>query len=62
MFFQMVLYQNVLFGSTWLMDTAKCVALPITFVYCFGLQNLRRHMCCRVIKTNGIGAIRILVV
>ena len=23
---------------------------PITFVYCFGLQNLRHHMCCRAIK------------
>ena len=37
------------------MDTAKHVAAPITFVYCLGLQNLRRHMCCRAIKTNGIG-------
>ena len=36
------------------MDTTKRVAPPITFVYCFGLQNLRRHMCCRAIK-NGIG-------
>ena len=26
------------------MDTAKRVAPPITFVYYFGLQNLRRHI------------------
>ena len=26
-------------------DTAKHAAPPITFVYCFGLQNLRRHKC-----------------
>ena len=34
-------------------ETDKCVAPPITFVYWFGLQNLRRHMCCRAIKTKG---------
>ena len=32
------------------MDTAKRVA-PVD-VYCFGLQNLRRHMCCRAIKNK----------
>ena len=31
------------------MDTAKRVVPPIMFVYCFGFQNLRRHMCCRAI-------------
>ena len=34
------------------MDTDKCVAPPITFVYYFGLQNLRRQMCCRAINNN----------
>ena len=33
----------------------KRVASPIPFVYWFGLQNLRRHMCCRAIKTTIIG-------
>ena len=28
---------------------------PLVFVYWFGLQNLRRHMCCRAIKTTLIG-------
>ena len=37
------------------MDTDNCVAPPIPFVYCFCLQNLRRHMCCRAIKTKLIG-------
>ena len=41
------------YGAT--MDTEKRVLPPIPFVYCFGLQNLQRHMCCRAIKTNGIG-------
>ena len=45
-----------------IIDTAKRVAPPITSVYCFGLQNLRRHMCCRAIKTNGVeGATRLAV-
>ena len=34
------------------MDTDKRVLPPIPFVYCFGLQNLRRHMCCRAIKNK----------
>ena len=34
------------------MDTAKRVVPTITFVYCFGLQNLRRHMCCRAITNK----------
>ena len=25
---------------------------PITFVYCFGLQNLRHHMCYRAVKNK----------
>ena len=33
----------------------KRVASPIPFVYWFGLQNLRRHMWCRAIKTKLIG-------
>ena len=37
------------------MDTDNRVAPPIQFVYWFGLQNLRRHMCCRAIKTKLIG-------
>ena len=32
------------------MDTAKRVAPPITFAYCFGLQNLRCHIYYRAIK------------
>ena len=32
------------------MDTAKRMAPAIMLVYCFGLQNLRRHMCCKAIK------------
>ena len=31
------------------------VVPPIPFVYWFGLQHLRRHMCCRAIKTTIIG-------
>ena len=34
------------------MDTDNRVAPPIPFVYCFCLQNLQRHMCCRAIKTK----------
>ena len=34
------------------MDTEKRVAHPKPFVYWFGLQNLRRHMCCRTSKTK----------
>ena len=37
------------------MDTDNRVAPPIPFVYGFELQNLRRHMCCRAIKTKLIG-------
>ena len=37
------------------MDTDDRVAHPIPFVYWFGLQNLRRHMCCSPIKTKHIG-------
>ena len=37
------------------MDTVKCVGPPIPFVYWFGFQTLRRHMCCRAIKTILIG-------
>ena len=39
-------------NTTISMDTDNRVAPPITFVYCFCLQNLRRHMCCRAIKTK----------
>ena len=35
-----------------LIETDKRMA---PFVYWFGLQNLRRHMCCRAIKTKLIG-------
>ena len=34
----------------YIMDTDNRVAPPILFVYWFGLQNLRRHMCCRAKK------------
>ena len=37
------------------MDTDNRMAPPILFVYQFVLQNLRRHMCCRPIKTKLIG-------
>ena len=37
------------------MDTDNRVAPPIPLVYWFCLQNLRRHMCCRAIKTKLIG-------
>ena len=37
------------------MSSSHFFAPQFLFVYCFGLQNLRRHMCCRAIKTNGIG-------
>ena len=37
------------------METDKRVVPPIPFVYWFGLQNLRRHMCGRANKTTIIG-------
>ena len=37
------------------MGTDNRIAPPIPFVYCFCLQKLRRHMCCREIKTKLIG-------
>ena len=45
----------MLTSSTVSMDTDNRVAPPIPFVYWFCLQNLRRHMCCRAIKTKLIG-------
>ena len=36
------------------MHTDKHVLPPIPFVYCFGLQNLRRHMSCKEIKKKNV--------
>ena len=41
----------------WKIETDKRVAPPIMFVYWIGLQNLKRHMCCRAIKTKLIGVV-----
>ena len=47
---------NSLKDINWfIIETDKRVAPPIPFVYWLGLQNLRRHMCCRAIKTKRIG-------
>ena len=34
------------------METYKQAGTPIPFVYCFELQNMQRHICCRAMKTT----------
>ena len=47
------IFDNNSLKKSFFMDTDKRVVTP--FVYCFGLQNLRRQTCSRAIKSKLYG-------